>query len=106
MGDRTTARVAEGVAEFSREEWDGCAGTANPFVCHDFLWALEESDSATARTGWQPVPIAIDGSDGKPAKFKVKSVIKDKDHHTSTMSMIGEDKKEQEMFSIEYTRKK
>jgi len=67
MGDRTTARVAEGVAEFSREEWDGCAGTANPFVCHDFLWALEESDSATARTGWQPVPIAIDGSDGKPA---------------------------------------
>jgi hypothetical protein len=46
------------------------------------------------------------GPDGKPAKFKIKSVIKDKDHHTSTMSMIGEDKMEQEMFSIEYTRKK
>ena len=46
------------------------------------------------------------GPDGKPAKFKIKSVIKDNDHHTSTMSMIGEDKMEQEMFSIEYTRKK
>ena len=46
------------------------------------------------------------GPDGKPAKFKIKSVIKDKDHHTSTMSMIGEDQKEQEMFSIEYARKK
>ena len=46
------------------------------------------------------------GPEGKPAKFKIKSVIKDKDHHTSTMSMIGEDKMEQEMFSIEYTRKK
>jgi len=66
MGDRTTARVAEGVAEFRRDEWDGCAGTANPFVCHDFLSALEDSGSATARTGWQPVPVAIDGSDGKP----------------------------------------
>ena len=46
------------------------------------------------------------GPDGKPAKFKIKSVIKDKDHHTSTMSMIGEDKMEQEMFSIEYSRAK
>ena len=46
------------------------------------------------------------GPEGKPAKFKIRSVIKDKDHHTSTMSMIDEDQKEQEMFSIEYTRKK
>lgn len=46
------------------------------------------------------------GPDGKLAKFKTKSVTKDKDHHTFTMYLIGEDKKEQEMMSIEYTRKK
>jgi predicted N-acyltransferase len=61
-----TARMAAGVASFSRDDWDACAGGANPFVSHDFLLALEESGSATARTGWQPVPIAIDGTDGRP----------------------------------------
>jgi uncharacterized protein len=67
MVNPVTARTAEGVASFSREDWDACAGDANPFVSHDFLSALEESGSATVRTGWQPVPIAIDGEDGRPA---------------------------------------
>lgn len=67
MVDPITARTAEGVASIGKDEWDACAGTANPFVSHDFLSALEESGSATARTGWQPVPIVIDGDDGKPA---------------------------------------
>ena len=46
------------------------------------------------------------GPDGKPVKFKTTSFSKDKNHHTFTMYMIGEDKKEQEMMTIEYTRKK
>ena len=62
-----SARMAEGVTSFDRDEWDACAGSANPFVSHDFLAALERSGSAVARTGWQPVPIAIDGPDGRPA---------------------------------------
>ena len=62
-----TARMAAGVTSFDRDDWDACAGSANPFVSHDFLAALEESGSAVARTGWQPVPIAIDGADGRPA---------------------------------------
>jgi predicted N-acyltransferase len=61
-----TARMAAGIAGFSRDDWNACAGDANPFISHDFLLALEESGSATARTGWQPVPIAIDGADGRP----------------------------------------
>jgi predicted N-acyltransferase len=61
------ARVGNGVASFAAAEWDACAGDDNPFLSHAFLSALEESGSATARTGWQPVPIAIDGADGKPA---------------------------------------
>jgi predicted N-acyltransferase len=60
------ARMASGIAAFSAEDWDACAGSANPFVSHAFLSALEDSDSATARKGWQPVPIAIDGPDGRP----------------------------------------
>jgi predicted N-acyltransferase len=61
------ARLGRGVASFEPADWDRCAGTDDPFLSHAFLSALEESGSATARTGWQPVPIAIDGEDGRPA---------------------------------------
>jgi predicted N-acyltransferase len=61
------ARVGDGVASFAAADWDACAGSGNPFLSHAFLSALEESGSATARTGWQPVPIAIDGANGRPA---------------------------------------
>jgi hypothetical protein len=68
MSDREiVARVAPGVASFSAGDWDGCAGAHNPFLSHAFLSALEESGSATARTGWQPAPIAIAGPDGRSA---------------------------------------
>ncbi|MGH7067971.1 MAG: GNAT family N-acetyltransferase [Acetobacteraceae bacterium] len=42
------------IADIPAPEWDGCAGDANPFVSHAFLSALEDSGSATARTGWLP----------------------------------------------------
>jgi predicted N-acyltransferase len=65
--DAISARVAQGVSEFTPEDWDRCAGTENPFLSHAFLSALEDSGSATPRTGWQPIPIAIDGPDCRPA---------------------------------------
>ncbi len=58
------ARVGEGVASFDASAWDVCAGTANPFVSHAFLSALETSGSVSKRTGWQPAPLAIDGIGG------------------------------------------
>jgi predicted N-acyltransferase len=61
------ARMADGIGAFSAAEWDACAGQDNPFVSHAFLSALEDSGSAIAQAGWQPVPIAIDGPDGSPA---------------------------------------
>ncbi len=61
------ARIGDGVASFAAADWDACAGGDNPFVAHAFLAALEESGSATAGRGWQPVPIAIDGADGRLA---------------------------------------
>jgi uncharacterized protein len=62
-----TARIAEGVCSIAAADWDACAGTANPFVSHAFLSILEESGSATARTGWQPLPIVVDDACGVPA---------------------------------------
>ena len=65
-GEPVVARLVDGVSRFDAPDWDRCAGTDNPFLTHAFLSALEESGSATARTGWQPLPIAIDGADGRP----------------------------------------
>jgi hypothetical protein len=60
------ARIGDGVRSFDAADWDACAGSDNPFLSHAFLSALEESGSATPRTGWQAAPIAIDGANGKP----------------------------------------
>ncbi|MET4633577.1 GNAT family N-acetyltransferase [Kaistia defluvii] len=38
----------------------------NPFISYDFLHALEESGSATGRTGWQARHLVLDGENGKP----------------------------------------
>jgi predicted N-acyltransferase len=62
-----TARIVDGVAAVPAADWDTCAGTANPFVSHAFLAALEQSGSVGGRTGWQPLPIIIDGPDGRPS---------------------------------------
>ncbi|WP_419807882.1 GNAT family N-acetyltransferase [Sphingomonas sp.] len=61
-----TARLAPGVSSIPAAEWDACAGD-NPFVGHAFLAALEASGSVGGRTGWQPVPLIVDGDDGAAA---------------------------------------
>ena len=62
-----TARIADGVAAIPAGDWDACAGADNPFLSHAFLSIVEQSGSASPRTGWQPIPIVIDGADGRPA---------------------------------------
>ncbi|MGK6322557.1 GNAT family N-acetyltransferase [Sphingomonas sp. DT-51] len=62
-----TARIAEGVGALPADQWDACAGTSNPFLSHAFLAALEESGSVGGRSGWQPIPVVVDGPDGAPA---------------------------------------
>ena len=66
-GRAVLARIVPGVGAIDAAAWDACAGGGNPFVSHAFLSILEESGSATARTGWQPIPIVVDGPDGAPA---------------------------------------
>ncbi|MBW6527215.1 GNAT family N-acetyltransferase [Sphingomonas sp. RHCKR7] len=62
-----TARIADGVGAIPADQWDACAGPANPFLGHAFLAALEESGSVGGRSGWQPIPVVVDGADGAPA---------------------------------------
>ncbi|SFP78443.1 GNAT family N-acetyltransferase [Sphingomonas rubra] len=62
-----TARLVDGVRQIAAADWDACAGSANPFVGHAFLAALEESGSVGGHSGWQPLPIVIDDADGRPA---------------------------------------
>ena len=62
-----TARIMDGVGAIRREDWNACAGTANPFVGHDFLASLEASVSVGGRSGWQPLPIVIADDVGRPA---------------------------------------
>ncbi|MEP6784979.1 MAG: GNAT family N-acetyltransferase [Sphingomonadales bacterium] len=57
-------RIGQGVGDFDASAWDACGGAGNPFVAHAFLSALEDSGSVGPMTGWQPVPIALDGPDG------------------------------------------
>src|SRR5260370_39905912 len=65
-----TLRVVNSIGEVGSEAWDACANPTtptdpvqasvlgdryNPFISHDFLSALELSQSVRARTGWQPM---------------------------------------------------
>lgn len=52
------------IAEIPALAWDACAGTANPFVRHAFLAALEQSGTVGAATGWQPCHLVLRDRDG------------------------------------------
>jgi len=49
-----TLTLHKAIEDIPRAEWDACAGPDNPFVSYAFLSAVEDSGSATARTGWLP----------------------------------------------------
>ncbi len=54
-----TARVLDGAAALDADQWNRLAGAGNPFLMHGFISALEDSGSATAKTGWRPFHIAL-----------------------------------------------
>ena len=64
MSAKPSARLLESIAAIAPSTWDGLANPPgapfNPFVSHAFLSALEESDSAAARMGWQPAHILVE----------------------------------------------
>ena len=64
-GSGLTGRIAGSVGEIPAAEWDRLAGSANPFVSHGFLTALEDSGSVGPGTGWQPAPIVLEDGEGR-----------------------------------------
>ena len=63
--DTVTVRLHASIAEIRAATWDACAGEINPTISHAFLNALEESGSTTKRTGWTPLHLSLEGSDGE-----------------------------------------
>jgi predicted N-acyltransferase len=59
MSQDLTLTLHRRIAEIDPAAWDCCAGTANPFVSHAFLRAVEDSGSAGPRTGWLPQHAAM-----------------------------------------------
>jgi predicted N-acyltransferase len=53
------------IHEIDPADWNACAGHDNPFISHGFLSAVEDSGSATARTGWLPRHAALRDSAGR-----------------------------------------
>ena len=60
-----TAKIVQRISAIAAAEWNACAGPDNPTVGHAFLNAMEESGSATEKTGWLPHHVAIEGADGR-----------------------------------------
>ncbi len=58
-----TLSIHGAVSELGADEWDALVAherdAASPFVRHAFVSALEESGSASRRTGWSPRHIAV-----------------------------------------------
>ncbi|ALV29215.1 GNAT family N-acetyltransferase [Pannonibacter phragmitetus] len=83
-GLAVTLRIANGLGGVAAEDWDRLANPGwslgpgghlkpsetesgadfNPFICHAFLQALEESGCASARTGWAPRHLLLEAADG------------------------------------------
>jgi predicted N-acyltransferase len=63
------ARLAGSVASIGKATWNACANPddapdPHPFRRYEFFEALEESGSATARTGWRPCHLVVERGGG------------------------------------------
>jgi hypothetical protein len=59
------ARFLGSIADVGAAEWNALAGTAQPFLRHEFLLSLEESGCTTPRTGWAPRHAVVGDAQGR-----------------------------------------
>ncbi|OOG75668.1 GNAT family N-acetyltransferase [Sinorhizobium sp. A49] len=72
MSDAVTIRIEQSFADIPAARWNMLSGAVkgrdeavyNPFVSHAYLSALEESGSATAKTGWLGQHLLLEGAGG------------------------------------------
>src|SRR5690606_23342350 len=60
-----TLEAHDSIHKIEPAVWDACAGDDNPFLSHAFLSTLEDSGSATARTGWLPQHLTLKDPGGR-----------------------------------------
>lgn len=73
MSDAVTLRIAQSFTDIPAARWNVLSGASkafpggvyNPFLSHAYLSALEESGSATAKTGWLGQHLLLEGGDGQ-----------------------------------------
>ncbi len=59
-----TAEFLTSLEGIDREQWNGVAGVDYPFMRHEFLLGLEQTDCTTADSGWQPCHLVLrDGAE-------------------------------------------
>src|SRR5580692_7012275 len=58
-------RVLSSIAQIDAASWNALVADGAPFLCHEFLLALEESGCAAARTGWTARHMVLDDSKGR-----------------------------------------
>jgi len=64
-GEQISLTVHPSIAEIPAAEWDACAGDGNPTLSYTFLRAMEESGSASGRTGWAPQHLSLADPGGR-----------------------------------------
>ena len=61
------ARFLDSISQIDAASWNSAAGTAQPFLRHEFLLALEESGCAAPRTGWTARHLVVEDAQGRLA---------------------------------------
>ena len=58
-----TIRFLSNITQLEAAQWNQVCGNNNPFICHEFLSALEQTGCVNVRTGWEPhhVTVYLDG---------------------------------------------
>ena len=64
-GDALTLNLATAINSIPSAEWDAVAGSANPFVSHAFLAALEDGKATGGDTGWETMHLVLRDADGR-----------------------------------------
>ena len=56
---KLTAETVRDITAVSANDWDCLAGSANPFVSHAFLAALESGGAVGGDSGWDPLHVIV-----------------------------------------------
>jgi len=65
MADSMQLRRHTSYTQIPPASWNALVGPEFPILRHEYMLALETSGSATAATGWQPLPLIVEDESGR-----------------------------------------